>query len=131
MFPFDLEPMLSGISLGITFGLVFGISREEKVKWVASRVFGTIIVAFLAIHFYAYGYSLDVPLEFLIWSCIGFILAFLVALGYRKRGDKPVFVKYLWDDPHGKFATRGFFHYVLLSQFLILRKSYSRNREGS
>jgi len=90
MFPFDLEPTLSGILLGIAFGLVCGISKEEKVKQIAVSAFGAIVVAFLGISFYAYGYtSLNVLLEFLSWSCAGFILMFLIGLGYRRRRDKP------------------------------------------
>jgi hypothetical protein len=48
--------MLSGILLGITFGLVCGISKErERVKQIAVSVFGAIIVAFLGINLYVYG----------------------------------------------------------------------------
>jgi len=86
--------MLSGILLGITFGLVCGISKEERVKQIAVSVFGAIIVAFLGINLYVYGYSLDVFLEFLIWSCTGFILTFLIRLSYRRRRDKP-FIDFL------------------------------------
>ena len=90
MFSFNLETMLAlaGILLGITFGLVSGISREEKVKYVSISVFGSVIVAFTGISFYAYGYSLEVLLGFLIWSCIGFISSFILGLGYRRRRDK-------------------------------------------
>jgi len=91
MFPFDLEPTVSGVLLGITFGLVSGISKEEKVKQIAVSVFGAIIVAFLGINLYVYGYSLDVFLEFLLWSCTGFILTFLIGLSYRRCRDKPFF----------------------------------------
>ena len=99
MFPFDLEPTLSGVLLGITFGLVSGISKEEKVKQIAVSAFGAIVVAFLGISFYAYGYSLNVLLEFLIWSCTGFILTFLIGLGYRRRRDKPFFGFFNLDGP--------------------------------
>lgn len=88
MFPFELEPMLSGLLVGITFGLVSGISREERVKQVAITSYAAVLVAFFGIAFYFYGYSLDVLFEFPIWSSIGFILAFLIVLGYRKQADK-------------------------------------------
>jgi len=87
----DLETAISlaGTLLGITFGLVSGVSREEKIKQIAISVFGTIIVAFIGVSFYAYGYSLEVLLGFLIWSFIGFIPTFIIGLGYRRRRDKP------------------------------------------
>ena len=87
----DLETMLplAGILLGITFGLVSGVSREEKIEQIAISVFGTIIVAFIGVSFYAYGYSLEVLLGFLMWSFIGFILTFVIGLGYRRRRDRP------------------------------------------
>jgi uncharacterized protein with PQ loop repeat len=88
MFPFELEPMLSGLLVGIMFGLVSGISREKRVKQVSISSYAGVIVAFFAISFYLYGYSLDILFEFPIWSSIGFILAFLIILGYRKREDK-------------------------------------------
>jgi len=81
---------IAGILLGITFGLISGISREEKIKHIAISVFGTIIAAFLGINLYAYGYSqLEVLLGFLVWSCIGFIPTFMICLGYRRRKDRP------------------------------------------
>jgi len=87
----DLETMLplAGTLLGITFGLVSGVSKEEKIKQIAMSVFGTIIVAFIGVSFYAYGYSLEVLLGFLIWSFIGFIPTFIIGLGYRRRRDRP------------------------------------------
>lgn len=87
----DLETMLplTGILLGITFGLISGVSREEKIKQIAISVFGTIIVAFIGVSFYAYGYSLEVLLGFLMWSFIGFIPTFIIGLGYRRRRDRP------------------------------------------
>jgi hypothetical protein len=100
MFPFDLEPMLSGALFGITFGLLFGISREERIKYIAVSVFGAIIVAFLEINVRLYGYSLDVFFEFLIWSCVGFIVMSLIGLYYRKRGDKPVLHQIPMELPH-------------------------------
>ncbi len=78
---------LSGMLIGITFGLLCGISKEEKIKYTAISVFGTILVAFMGISFYAYGYSLEVLLGFLIWSFIGFIPTFIIGLGYRRRRD--------------------------------------------
>ena len=89
MFFFDLGPTLSGALLGITFGLLCGVSREERVKQIAVSVFGAIIVAFLGINLYVYGYSLDVFLEFIFWACVGFIPTFLIGLAYRRRRDKP------------------------------------------
>lgn len=90
MFPLNVETALplAGILLGMTFGLVSAISKEEKVKYVAISVFGTIIVAFCGISFYAYGYSLEVLLAFFIWSCVGFIPTFIIGLGYRRRRDR-------------------------------------------
>jgi hypothetical protein len=88
MFPFELEPMLSGLLLGITFGLVSGISREEKVKQVAISSLAAVIIGFFGIAFYRYGYSLGILFEFPIWLSIGFIIVFLIVLGYRKREGK-------------------------------------------
>jgi len=87
----DLETALplAGTLLGITFGLVSGVSREEKIKQIAISVFGAIVVAFIGVSFYAYGYSLEVLLGFLIWSFIGFIPTFIIGLGYRRRRDRP------------------------------------------
>lgn len=86
----DLETMLplAGVLLGITFGVLSGVSREEKIKQASISVFGAVIVAFIGISFYAYGYSLEVLLGFLIWSFIGFIPTFLIGLGYRRRRDR-------------------------------------------
>lgn len=62
---------------------------QEKIKQIAISVFGTIIVAFIGVSFYAYGYSLEVLLGFFIWSFIGFIPTFIIGLGYRRRRDRP------------------------------------------
>jgi hypothetical protein len=93
MFAISLEVMLvlAGILIGITFGTVSGISSEEKMKYTAITVFGTIIVAFTGISYFAYGYSLEVLLILAIFSCIGFTPSYLAGLGYRGWKYKPYF----------------------------------------
>ncbi|MBS7635809.1 hypothetical protein KEJ37_00445 [Candidatus Bathyarchaeota archaeon] len=80
---------LAGGLLGITFGLVSGVSKEVRIKQIAISAFGTIIVAFTGVSFYAYGYSLEVLLNFLICSFIGFIATYIAGLGYRSWKDRP------------------------------------------
>ena len=80
---------LAGTLLGITFGIVGGISKEEKVRYTAISAFGAIIVAFMGISFIGYGYTLEALFSFLIWSCIGFIMTFIIGLGYRRWRDRP------------------------------------------
>lgn len=93
MFTLNLEDMLAiaGILLGVTFGIIGGISREEKVKYISISVFRSILVAFAGISFIAYGYSLEILLGFMIWSCLGFISTFIIGLTYRRKRDKPFF----------------------------------------
>lgn len=79
---------LAGGLLGITFGLVSGVSREVRIKEIAISTFGTILVAFVGVSFYAYGYSLEVLLSFLVWSFIGFISTFIAGLSYRSWKDR-------------------------------------------
>jgi hypothetical protein len=91
MFPLNLEILLplTGILFGITFGLLGGISREEKIKYIIISVFGTITTTFCGAGFIVYGYSkLEVLLWFIFWSCLGFSSAFLVGLAYRKRKNR-------------------------------------------
>jgi len=91
MFSINLEILLplAGIVSGLTFGLISGVSKEEKIKHIAISVFGTISAAFLGAGFIVYGYSkLEIFLWFLFWSCLGFVLAFLLGLCYRRRRDR-------------------------------------------
>ena len=79
---------LAGGLLGITFGLVSGVSKEARIKEIAISAFGTIIVAFIGVSFYAYGYSLEVLISFLIWSFIGFTSTFIAGRCYRCWRDR-------------------------------------------
>lgn len=88
--PTNLEIILplSGLMLGIALGMIGGFSREEKVRISSISTFGVINVAFIGISFYAYGYSLDVPLWFLFCSSLSFVVMFMLGVYYHKQQQK-------------------------------------------
>jgi hypothetical protein len=96
MFALNLETLIliAGALIGITFGLIGGVSKEARIKYVAISVFGSVLVAFIGISFYAYGYSLEFMLGFLISACLGFLVTFMLGLEYRKRRDK-LWIKFM------------------------------------
>jgi hypothetical protein len=81
---------LSGIMVGIVFGAICGFLVEIKVRIAAISGFVAIVVAFTGISFYAYGYSLEIPLWFIFLSCLSFIIVFSVGSCYHKQKNSGV-----------------------------------------
>jgi hypothetical protein len=76
---------LAGITVGIAFGAICGFLVEMKIRIAAISGFVAIVGPFTGISFYAYGYSLDIPLLFIFLSCLSFIVVFAVGSYYHKQ----------------------------------------------
>jgi len=80
---------ITGILLGVTFGLIGGVSKEEKIKYITISAFGGILAAAFGGGLYAYGPGqLEILLSFIFWSCLGYMPMYLIGLSYRKRRER-------------------------------------------
>jgi len=92
LFDFDTMLTLAGVLIGIVFGFVCGTCHEEKNRVIVISTFGTVIVAFMGINFYAYGQSLGVLFILVVESCFGFVGPFVGVLIYRRWRKKTFYV---------------------------------------